>query len=80
MQEPFPVGTAVEYGGRRGTVETIINRRDPSDLRLQGYRYQVRIRGVLWSVREASLRKLTSILDHETRKHSAPNPAFPSKR
>ncbi len=44
--------------GVSGTVVAMINASDPSDIRLQGYRYLIRHSGWLWSVPERSLAQL----------------------
>lgn len=59
MLDPkFKQGDRISYDGRTGTIETVINRRDQQDTRIQGFRYEVSFaKGAeLWSIPERCLR------------------------
>ena len=56
MKTPmFEAESLVKYQGRAGVVQRIINRKDPADVRLQGFRYEIQIGRDLWSVPELFL-------------------------
>jgi hypothetical protein len=62
MDQPrFQIGQSARYRGTRGTIHSVINRNNPSDVACQGYRYEILIKGALWSAPEAALQPFPSV-------------------
>jgi hypothetical protein len=56
----YSPGDKVKHVGKRATVLECINFDDPSDVRLQGFRYLLQHSGYTWSVVESALSPVTT--------------------
>lgn len=58
MNPRFKSGNDVLYSPiGYGIVERVVNGNDSEDIAAQGYRYEVRFRGELWSIPEGALKR-----------------------